>query len=47
MENLMKILNLFFSTTGNTAKVAQTISITMQQPGNRLKPSKSRRIWIC
>lgn len=29
----MKILNLYFSSTGNTAKVAQTISDTVQQAG--------------
>ena len=32
----MKILNLYFSTTGNTAKVAQTISDTVQQAGHQV-----------
>jgi flavodoxin len=32
----MKILNLYFSSTGNTAKVAKTISDTLQQAGHHV-----------
>jgi len=32
----MKILNLYFSTTGNTDKVAKTISATVQQAGHQV-----------
>ncbi|MBW1916719.1 MAG: flavodoxin family protein, partial [Deltaproteobacteria bacterium] len=36
----MKILNLFFSATGNTAKVAQTITDTLQQAGHQVETAK-------
>ncbi|MDD3581841.1 MAG: flavodoxin domain-containing protein [Desulfobacca sp.] len=39
----MKILNMFFSTTGNTAKVAQTISNTVQQAGHHIETVKVKK----
>ncbi|HZE22144.1 MAG TPA: flavodoxin domain-containing protein, partial [Desulfobaccales bacterium] len=36
----MKILNLYFSSTGNTAKMAQTISDTAQQAGHQVDTVK-------
>lgn len=36
----MKVLNLFFSATGNTAKVAQTISDSVRQAGHQLDSVK-------
>jgi flavodoxin len=39
-EPLMKVLNLYFSATGNTAKVAETISATVQQEGHQVDTVK-------
>jgi flavodoxin len=36
----MKVLNLYFSATGNTAKVAQTISAAVQQGGHQVETVK-------
>jgi hypothetical protein len=39
-ENAMKVLNLYFSSTGNTAKVANRISETVQGLGHEVKTLK-------
>jgi flavorubredoxin len=39
-ENAMKILNLYFSSTGNTAKVAERIAATLAQLGHQIDTVK-------
>ena len=46
----MKILNLYFSSTGNTAKVADRITATVEQLGHQIDKKRCRspgvRTWI-